>query len=186
MGHLEGEVKNNDRVKKFVRHLLTATCLTAASVGAAHASTVTESTDFSDTFAGAFALPALTDVVIGEVFAPGSNDLDDYFQFSGLTPSVGFNVNFFTPNAGNVVGGEVLDSSANSFGSVGFDPENDIGGTVPSDGLLVVRTFAQEGGPYTVTLTTESAVPEPSTAPLAGVGMLLAGGLDWWRRRQKQ
>jgi hypothetical protein len=168
-----------------MRHLLAATCLTAASVGAAGATTITESTDFSDTFATATALPAGTDIVNGQVINP-QTDLFDYFKFSGLTPLTLFNVHFFTPNAGLVVGGEVLDSSANSFGSIGFDPENDVAGTVPSDGILVVRIFAQEGGPYTATLTTGSAVPEPSTAPLAGAGMLVAGALDWWRRRQKR
>ena len=181
------DLKKNDGIKKFMRQLLTATCLTAASVGAAHGDTFTESTDFSDTFAAATALPAGTDVVTGQVFAPQSNDLFDFFQFSGLTPSEAFNVHF-TSTLGNEVGGAVFNSGQGSLGIHGFNlgQPTDIGGIIPSDGKLVVEIFAQEGGPYTAALTTSSAVPEPATAPLAGLGMLAAGGLDWWRRRQKR
>jgi hypothetical protein len=186
VGDRMGSRKNSHRVKSFVRHLLAATCLTAASVGAAHASTFTESTDFSDTFAGATALPDGTDVVIGQVFAPGSGDFFDFFKFSDLTPSASFDVNF-TSTTSDVVGGQVFDSAESSFGTVGFGLgyPKDINGIVPSDGILVVGITAEEGGPYTVKLTSPSAVPEPATTALTGLGMLLVGGLGW-RRRQKQ
>ena len=184
MGDRVEDRKMKDPVKKFMRRLLTATCLTAASVGAAHAGTVTESTDFSDTFAGANALPGGTNVVIGQVFSPNT-DLFDYFKFTGLPPLTEFNVDF-TSTTSDVVGGQVFDSSENSFGSVGFGlgyPQ-DIGGIIPANGTLVVGITAEEGGPYTVTLT--SGVPEPATSALSGLGLLLAGGLGWWRRRQKR
>ena len=183
MGEQQENRARKDPVRKFIRQLLTATCLTAASAGAAHASTVTESTDFSNTFAGADALPGGATVVIGQVATP-TTDVADYFKFSGLTPSAGFNVDF-TTSANGFVGAAVFDSSGNSLGSGGFDlgSPGDIGGTVPGNGILVVETFFQEGGPYTVTLT--NAVPEPATTTLSGLGMLLVGGLGW-RRRQKR
>jgi len=177
-----------DRLKKFTRQLLAATCLTAVTVGASHATTVTESTDFGDTFAAATLLPDGTDVVIGQVLAPGSNDFDDYFEFKDLTPSESFDMNFAS-SLSNVVGGQVYDSGDNPLGSgVGFGlgyPQ-DISGTIPSDGILVVGITAEEGGPYTVTLKTGSEAPEPSTTTVSGLGLLLAGGVDWLRRRQKR
>lgn len=184
MGGRDDSGIQSKSVKKFMRPLLAATCLTAASVGSAQASTVIESTDFSNTFAGANLLPVGTDVVTG-IVGPFS-DLDDFFTLVGLTPSAAFNVDFTTSNTHGFVGGEVLNSSEVSLGIGGFgvDPL-DIGGAVPADGMLVVRTFFQEGGDYSVRLTS-SAVPEPATSTLFGLGVALAGGLGWWRRRQKR
>ena len=62
------------RLKKFARHLLAITCLTAA----AGAATITEGTDFSNTFAGANALPIGTDVVDGTTGGTLAPDVDDY------------------------------------------------------------------------------------------------------------
>jgi len=179
----------NDRasrpVKKFLRHLLAATCLTAVGAVAANADTFTESTDFGDTFASASLLPAGTDTVIGQVFSPQTpSDLYDYFKFIGLTPSLGFDLNFAS-TLSNVVGGAAFDSSGNQIGSgVGFGlgyPQ-DITGIIPSDGALVVEIIAEEGGPYTVKLTSE--VPEPTALPIAAAGLLAVAGAQWRRRKK--
>ncbi len=71
------------RLKKIARHLLATTCLTAAAAGSAGAATFKEGTDFSNTFAGANALPLGTDVVNGSLFGSLAPDVDDYlFCFS--------------------------------------------------------------------------------------------------------
>lgn len=185
--------QNPDRVKKFMRHLLTATCLTAAGACAANADVFTESTDFSDTIGAATPLPAGTTEVIGAVFEPPGNfdDLFDFFEFTGLPGSAAFKISFAS-TLENVVGAQVFDSAQNPLGplpfGVGFGLSfpGSISGTVPSDGVLIVGISAEEGGPYTADLATGDAVPEPSTVPLTGLGLALAGGVDWWRRRQKR
>lgn len=184
--------KNPDCVKKFMRHLLTATCLTAAGACAANADVFTESTDFGDTIGAATPLLSGTTQVIGDVFTPNNNnDLFDFFEFTGLPGSTAFKMSF-SSTLSNVVGGQVYDSAHNPLGplpaGVGFGlgfPQS-ISGTIPSDGVLIVGITAEEGGPYTANLTTGDAVPEPSTAPLTGLGLAVAGGVDWWRRRHKR
>lgn len=175
-------------VKKFMRPLLAATCLTAASVGAVQASTVIESTDFSGTFAGANPLPVGTDVVTGFVSPNPNPDDNDFFKLSGLTPLAHFNVDFTTQGTRGEVGGQVLTSGEASFGIGSFDLGRplDIGGTIPADGMLVVRTFFSEGGDYSVHVTTSAAVPGPATSTLFGLGAALAGGLGWRRRTPKR
>ena len=74
-------IQKSARLKKIARHLLATTCLTAA--GSAGAATFKEGTDFSNTFAGANALPLGTDVVNGSLFGSLAPDVDDYlFCFS--------------------------------------------------------------------------------------------------------
>jgi hypothetical protein len=172
MGSWHGDAKT-----RFVRHLLAATCLTAAGAPAAQSTLVTETSDFGGSFATRTALSLGTDVVTGSV---GFGDDDDFFQLSGLTPSASFNVNFIT-NQGGVVGGQVLDSGGASLGLGGFDlgMPLDVAGTVPADGILVLRTFWQEGGPYQVTTT---VVPEPATVTLLGASLGLLG----WRRYRRE
>jgi len=166
--------------RKLIRKLLAATCLTAAA-GAAQATTFTESTDFSNTFAGANLLPVGTDVVIGSVGNP-STDTDDYFELSGLTAGTPFDVNFTAiPVFHGVIAAQVLDSSDASLGTGNFDQGMplDLTGTIPSDGVLVVRTQWEEGGPYQVTL---HAVPEPATGALVATGVAALVG----RRRKPE
>jgi hypothetical protein len=110
----------------------------------------------------------------------GFGDDDDFFELSGLTPLAPFNVNFLGEVGGLVVGGQVLDSSGTSFGIGGFQTVPlDVSGTVPADGILVVRTFFAEGGPYQVTTT---VVPEPATVTLLGASLGLLG----WRRYKRE
>lgn len=162
-----------------MRRLLTATCLTAVSANAAQATLVTESTDFGNSFAERTLLPVGTDVVTG-VVGP-SSDPDDFFQLSGLTPLAPFNVDFLGSVTNLDVGGEVLDSSGASFGIGGFHTVPlDISGTVPADGILVLRTFYSEGGPYQVTTT---VIPEPATSTLLTLGL---GALGWRRRKHER
>ena len=159
--------------KRFVRKLLTATCLGAVGAGAAHATPVTESTDFGNSFAERTLLSAGTYAVNGTV---GFGDDDDFFQLSGLTPLAPFTVHFATAQ-GPLIGAEVRNSADASLGSGGFDLNMpyDVSGDVPADGILVLRTFWQEGGPYQV-----SVVPEPATGALLATGL---GALAALRRK---
>ena len=150
---------------RFVRKLLTATCLGAAGASAAHATPITESTDFGNSFAARTLLPPGTYAVDGHV---GFGDDDDFFQLSGLTPLAPFTVHFATAQ-GPFIGGEVRTSADASLGIGGFDVNMpfDVSGSVPADGILVLRTFFQEGGPYQV-----SVVPEPATTTLLAAGLV--------------
>ncbi len=182
-------MQKSARLKKIARHLLATTCLTAAAAGVAGATTFTESTDFSNTFAGANALPIGTDVVNGSLFGSLAPDNDDYFQFSGLLAGSSFSLSASTPDTGWFGNFFVFSSSQSQIGSAqplqNATPAN-VGGIVPLDGILVVDVGLVEGfgaAAYTVSLTAPLAqTPEPST--LAGVGLGLAGALAL-RRRQK-
>ena len=85
-------IQKSARLKKIARHLLATTCLTAAAAGSAGATTITEGTDFSNTFAGANALPIGTDVVNGSIWGAIVSDPDDYFRFSGLLAGSSFSL----------------------------------------------------------------------------------------------
>jgi hypothetical protein len=56
--------RNGDAKTRFVRHLLAATCLTAAGAPAAQATLVTETSDIGGSFATRTTLPLGTDVVM--------------------------------------------------------------------------------------------------------------------------
>ncbi len=185
-------MQKSARLKKIARHLLATTCLTVAAVGVAGASTFTEGSDFSNTFAGANALPIGTDVVNGSLFGSLAPDNDDYFRFSGLLAGSSFSLNASTPDSGWLGNLLVFSSSQSQIGTTqalhNSAPAN-ASGIVPLDGILVVDVAFSEGtGPdaYTVSLTAPldqtAQTPEPST--LAGVGLGLAGALAL-RRRQK-
>ena len=85
-------MQKSARLKKIARHLLATTCLTAAAAGSAGATTITEGTDFSNTFAGANALPIGADVVDGSIGGAIVSDPDDDFRFSGLLAGSSFSL----------------------------------------------------------------------------------------------
>lgn len=185
-------MQKSARLKKIARQLLATTCLTVAAVGVAGATTFTESTDFSNTFAGANALPLGTDNVNGTVSGYPTPDFDDYFRFSGLLAGSSFSLSASTPDANWFGTLLVFSSSHSQIGStqnVQSTAVANASGIVPLDGILVVDVVMNEGSGqngYVVNLTAPldltAQTPEPST--LAGVGLGLAGALAL-RRRQK-
>lgn len=181
-------MQKNARLKKIARHLLATTCLTAAVAGMASATTITETSDFSNVFAGANVLPIGTDVVHATVgFVNGVNDPADYFQLKGLFAGSAFSLQAMTSDAlaGNM---NIYSSSQSPIGSANgsanffFTNQNaSVSGIVPADGILVVGITDGEGsGAYTVNLL--NTAPEPSTLVGAGLGLASVVAL---RRKRK-
>jgi hypothetical protein len=169
-------------LKKFARHLLTTTCLTAAAAGAAHAGTINETSvsggDFSNTFGGANALPAGTTEVLGQL-NPFSDT--DFFMFSGLLGGGAYTLTGVYTGFANY---GILDSLGNTLNSPTGNPAS-LGGTTPGNGILVVEVLNSEGTPtYDLTLNAAQAgAPEPST--LSAVGLGLAGAFALRRKLKK-
>ena len=177
-------MQKTSRLRKFARHLLATTCLTVAAAGIGQATTLTESTDFGNTFGAATPAPVGTDVVDGEI--SGSGDFSDFFTFTGLSGSSAFSFTITTPTSNFFANATVFDSFSNVLAGPAFF-NSSAGGTgngfVPGDGILVVGVNGGEGtGTYTFSLTAPQAVPEPST--VVGLGLGLAGGLALKRRRK--
>ena len=177
-------MQKNARLKKIARHLLATTCLTAAVAGMASATTFTETSDFSNVFAGANVLPIGTDVVHAAVgFVNGVSDPADYFQLKGLFAGSAFSLQTMTSD---VLAGymSIYSSSQSPIGSSKsfFTNQNaSVSGIVPADGILVVGiTETEGGGAYTVNLL--NTAPEPSTLVGAGLGLASVVAL---RRRRK-
>jgi hypothetical protein len=171
-------------VTKFMRGLLAATCLTAASAGAAHAGTVTEVGDnFGHSFASATVLPGGTTTVIGSV---GDGLNDDWFKFSGFSGAFDLR---FTLTACCTAVSTVLDSTNTPIGSPSPTPLTqgspvDVTGTAPLNGVLVVQMAQNEGSSYQVDVISGlSAAPEPGAGLLTGLGA--AAGLLGLRRRKR-
>jgi hypothetical protein len=154
--------------------LLAGTCLGA--VAPASAATVVESTDFSNTLAGALSstLPVGTDVVTGAVNP--TTDRNDFVAFGDLLAGTSFSISF-GPGVFNYF---VLDSAGTTLASATNSNSVALNVTVPTDGVLVAQVQYEEGAAYTIGLTAQS-VPEPSAAILAGAAAM-AGLL---RRRRK-
>jgi len=174
-------------VSKLRRSLLATTALTVAS-GTAVASTITEGTvpapvDFANSPNG-FLLPNGTTQVIGLTgFANESFDNSDWFTFQNLGTGTftlsGFgDAETFNSYIIQTSGGTQLASGFLSNGS-----QTLLSGAIPIDGQLVVGIFQAEevGGGYTIDLSAQSGVPEPST--LATAGLALGGALAWRRKR---
>jgi hypothetical protein len=161
--------------KSFLRGLAAATCLTAATAGVAHATTINEGVnDFGNTFALRTPLIVGTDLVNGSSILPDV----DFFEFSGLAGGGSFDialsaaVNFFQGTAFTDANSALGTPSIVNFGST---PPQHITGTIPSDGKIVIQiigAFEGGGGAYTVGLTAPLAatVPEPASALLTGLG----------------
>jgi hypothetical protein len=179
----KGTMQKTARLKKIARHLLATTCLTAAAAGMAQASTVNESTDFSNLFATADALPAGTDLVNGTLGGPDGND---FFKFTGLLGGSVFNLTASATSAPFFPGILLFDSAQNQIGTEQFFQLGENAGAsnvVPLDGILVVQVTGNEGtGSYSVSLDAgTAATPEPAT--VTGVGLGLAGALALRRRK---
>lgn len=191
--------KDNQRkfAGKFARTLLGATCLTAATGAAALATpvTYTESSDWGDTIGSptslaAAANPGMT-ILNGEV---SSRDTD-FVELTGLgsgTFSVTADEGESTRNAivSLFTTGDVAIGSATTFGSHGgASNPADLGPfTIPGNGDVIVEI--RQGGSgegtqsYTITLNSQSSVPEPATFGMVGLG--LAGAVALSRKRRKQ
>jgi len=167
--------------KKFARKLLATTCLTAAGAVGASAATVSEPPDFGNSFASATSLAAGTDRVQGEV---QFNNFD-YFRFSGLLGGSAYSISGTYSGAGDYA---VKDSAGVDLNSSSYNPSMFMG-LVPGDGILVIQATnnsEESSGTYDLTLTASSTstVPEPST--LAAVGLGLAGAVAMRRKLNKK
>lgn len=179
-------------LKKLARRLLATTCLTAATIGAAGAATVTESTDFGNTFGTASVLPAGTDQVLGAAGGTSGSENVDFFKFTGLLPGSAYTFSGSYIAAGNdPLNVGVLNSAQSFLNSLQNRPAT-FGGIVPSDGMLVVQVSPVCGDSCTVnydlTLTATSAttgIPEPGTAATAALGLAAAAAFGARRRRSE-
>jgi hypothetical protein len=167
--------ENTPLRKNLKLALLAGTCL-SSTVPLANAATVVETTDFSNTLAGALGspLPVGTDQVIGTVTS--STDLSDFVTFTNLLAGSAFTMSFVAGS--NFFSIDVLNSSGTHVGSPGgpisgASGTNNFTGVVPSDGKLVAQVGYSEGNPYTINLTA-TTVPEPNAALLAGLGVTAA------------
>jgi hypothetical protein len=189
------DTKKNQRVLKsldgFARGLLATTCLTVACGASALAGTINEVGDFPNSGNGTL-LPVGTDVVNGSIGGfpfEGPLDTADWFEFQGLTSGNSFHLT----GAYNPLGAEA-GASLQLFTDGGTPLGNGtlesggaiLNGIVPGDGKLVVEILgsSQTSNGYTVSLSTSSAVPEPST--LGGTGLALAAGALAWSRKRKR
>ena len=194
-------------VSRFAKTLLGATCLTAATGGAALAGSITYSEGSGiapspwPTTAPGTALPAAgnpgTTIVNG--FTNDSNARDGFFELTGL------GIGTFTLSADVTEGGDtvirVFDDSSNLlegggdhqtsgpglFGPTTSNPLNFSSLGIPSDGNLVIEIldYHEDSASYSVTVnTTGNGVPEPTTVGLVGLG--LAGALTLSRKRRQQ
>jgi hypothetical protein len=179
-------IKDEDRkkaMKRLMRGLLAGTCLTAAT--AAHASTITESADFSNTLAGALSSP----LAIGTTIVNGTaaNSDIDFIDFQGLLAGGAYTLQFARTDFGslNFDDFDSLGNHVGSPGSIGATSAT-ITGLIPVDGQLIAQVGGSEGNAYSVTLTADLApsVPEPATSALAGLGLAAAGLLSARRRKQ--
>jgi hypothetical protein len=189
-------------LERFVRGLLTTTCLTVACGSSAIASSVFEGSgppvpaDFPN-FANGYLLPVGTTGVTGTIGegagAEGGFDSSDWFEFQGLTGSASYTLTG-APVGESSIRVDLFDDSATPGSPIGseLDFEGALGiphsvtFTSPGDGNVVVDVFTAcdcDGGPYTLTLSPDS-IPEPST--LAGVGLGLTGIAVAWRRRRSR
>jgi len=164
-------------LKKFVRALLAATCLTVAGSGAAHAGTFLESSlgggDFPNTSPGT-SLPVGTTTVDGTI---SSYSDVDFFEFMNLAAGQSFTLTA-SASAGYMLI-EAFDSGNTQIGSPQYfysGVNGVISGTIPGDGMLIAEILNSEGGgAYSVSLDAPlSGVPEPATAGLTVLGLAAA------------
>jgi len=184
------------RLKRLSRHLLATTCLTLAGVGAAHATTITESSAPGATFGHTFvtatnlsSIAALTpstgDTVFGTI---PFNDVD-YFTFSGEAAGQHFSI---TEQATQSFGTlQVLDSSQGVLvNTVGLTTtQNVYDAVVPNNGIITVVVSFSNSNENTITYAVgvqSPIAPEPGTFDEIGLGLGLAAAMTLKRRRQTQ
>ncbi len=173
-------------LKKFIRSLLSATCLTLAGSGVASATTFFESSvgDFPGTSPGT-SLPIGTTLVNGSI-TPATDV--DFFEFMGLAAGQSFTLTGSAPS--NDFFMSAFNSSNTQFGTAQemFNNHNAvITGTTPGDGNLIVEIVTspseQNAGAYSVSLSAVLA-PEPASVALTGIGLAAAAALA--RRRKTE
>lgn len=185
-------------LKRLSRHLLATTCLTFTGVGAAHATTINESSapgsDFGNTLPTATSLPGIAPLAV-----PGTNNAlgalanggdADFFTFTG-EPGTAFTYNIADTTNGQgratVVnsGGSNIGSTAplTTFAFTGSPVSGS--GIVPTDGKIIVDiiTGCECGFSYNATVSAPNA-PEPGTLVDLGLGLGLAGAIALGRRRR--
>ena len=164
------------------RVLLGTTCLTIVGALPAAATSFTESTDFSNTFAGANLLAGGTDTVNGFLECCGAEDYADFFTFQGL--AAGDYVFALTTGSHSYDSSTadlyLLGSSSSAFsGILNGSQAFHLG---ESGNVTVGVNLSGESAAYTATLSAQSpTTPEPSTLLLGAAG--LVGALAWRRRR---
>jgi hypothetical protein len=147
---------NTQKFKKFARTLLASTCLTAA----AHATTLAEPPDFSNSPSSPAAIPAGTTLIQGSLSNQG--DFSDYLIWMGLTPGTVLNFTFSRTGTG------LYGYSQNGLGfSSLVDGANSV--TVGPSGE-VSFALELEGTPGSYSLDFGAAVPEPGTLTTLGLG----------------
>jgi hypothetical protein len=154
---------------------LAACAAAAALAGGAQATTIDETTDFSNGFPPTL-LPLGTDGVNGSLSVLAGDPLD-FITFQGLAPGAGFELgaiyiggafdNFLIAqfDAGGVFLQAAADSGASLAGAVPAGGELHIG--------ISVGPISSAAGSYQLTL----AVPEPAGSALLGGALLAAAGL---------
>lgn len=198
-------------ISKFAKTLLGATCLTAATGGAAMAGTITYTegvnpaspAEWPATGPGtALAAAGIPGTTIVNGFTNDTTGFIGFFELTGLGTGT------FTASANVTEGGDTAISVFADAGAGGALLEGGGGGTesgpglfgpdfsnplvfpslaIPSDGNLVIEIldFNEDSASYSVTVnTTPSGVPEPSTMGMVGLG--LAGALTLSRKRRQQ
>jgi PEP-CTERM motif len=199
-------------VSKFAKTLLGATCLTAATGGAAMAGNITfteGSGGVPSPFSSSQASPTPLTVNAGPpemITVNGSTNGDSapagFFELTGLgtgtftlsaqvTEGGDTAISVFTDaSLGNTLlegGGGFQTLGPGLFGPDFSNPLNFPSLAIPSDGNLVIEmdVYQEDSAGYTVTVNTAAgSVPEPSTLGMLGLG--LAGALTLSRKRRKQ
>jgi hypothetical protein len=189
------------RLKRLSRHLLATTCLTLGGVGAAHATTINETSAPGGSFGHTFA--AATNLSSIAALTPGTGDTvsgtlpcctpSDYFTFTGEAAGQLFTVTETGSRNGSptqVAGSmEVLNSSdvaiVNTMSLT--NAQQAFQAVVPNDGILTVVVNYQSCGECTIDYTIgvqSPTAPEPSTFAEVGLGLGLAGAVALQRRRR--
>jgi hypothetical protein len=175
---------------RLSRHkmILAAACGGMIGTSAAQAATVSEPPDFGDSFGAATVLPGGTNQIEGSVEAGSLGNPIDFARFNGLIPSASIDIDYAISNV--LMGGETsislvfFNSGGGTIGSVAINQASpasgQVGVTVPLDGSIVaqVNFQAYDSDPtldYTISfdesaLQEETAIPEPTSAAIAGLG----------------
>jgi hypothetical protein len=177
-----------------------------ASVAAAHATTINETSapggDFGNTFGGATDLGTLGNTLSTPLTIPGSNTAaaaissgtdPDFFAFTGEPAGASFTYNIVDTTRGQGRA-TVLNSSDANIGSTpalsifSFTNSTPVSGSgiVPTDGtiLMEILTGCECGFSYTATVAVTPTAPEPGTLADVGLGLGLAGAVALDRRRR--
>jgi hypothetical protein len=178
-------------MNRLSKLLLATTCLTA--VNAAPAAAVSE-VEPNNTLATAQILPLGTTQITGTLVECCVNFFD-FYSLAGLQPSGSFVVtlDITAPASVNEAGMFALTSGGGLIDSDALVDGNQLTGTIPGNGILVLRVdgatnpLSEAVLGYTLDINApRAAVPEPSVLSLLASGAAgLATLRGLWRKRQK-